>query len=310
MDQLPLIFIVGPTACGKSAIATELGRSIDGEIISCDALQVYREIDIASDKPSAEVRRLLPHHLIDIVSVTEDFNVAHYRHWAIDAIEDISKRGKRTLIVGGSGMYMSILLDGIFEGMPVNEELKQELTEELSQKGPAFLHERLIQLDPLAAKKIHPNDPQRILRALMVVQSTGEPLSALQQKREGLWGTRPIQIFALNRPREELYQRVEARIDAMFEKGLVEEIRAIASLPLSQTAQKLIGIPEVMGYLKDEYELERAKYLMKLNTRHYVKRQLTWFRRDKRLTWIDMAPGQSNQEIVGIIKESFQYGRL
>ena len=187
------------------------------------------------------------------------------------------------MIIGGSGMYMSVLLDGIFEGTVAEDDLREELTQELSAKGLAVLHERLKALDPQAAAKIHPNDPQRIIRALEVALSTGQPMSNLQQKREGLWGKMPIKIFALNRPRQELYQRVEARVEDMFAKGLVEEIKQVSALPLSTTARKIIGIPEVMGYLKGEYDLERAKYLMKLHTRHYVKRQLTWFRRDKRL---------------------------
>jgi tRNA dimethylallyltransferase len=198
-------------------------------------------------------------------------------------------------------MYMSVLLDGIVEGIVADDVLRQQLTRELAQKGQAFMHERLKVLDPQAAGKIHPNDPQRIIRALEVTLSTGQPFSQLQPKREGLWGTMPIKLFALNRPREELYRRVEARIDEMFTKGLVDEIKQVASMPLGLTASKIIGIPEVMGHLKGAYDLERAKYLMKLHTRHYVKRQLTWFRRDKRIEWIDIAAGQTVEQIAEII---------
>jgi tRNA dimethylallyltransferase len=296
-----LIFIVGPTAIGKSEIGLLLAEQLNAEIICCDALQVYREIAIASDKPLSKVRTLIPHHLLDVVSVTEDFNVARYRQLAVSAIQDVRTRGKTPLIVGGSGMYMSILLDGIFEGFNTDDDLREEISRRLDRQGSAALHEQLKILDPQAAVKIHPNDPQRIIRALEVALSTGQTLSQLQQKREGLWDKMPIKIFALNRPRQELYQRVEARIEDMFSKGLVEEIRQVSALPLSSTAQKLIGIPEVMGYLKGEHDLERAKYLMKLHTRHYVKRQLTWFRRDKRLTWIDIAPDQSARQVADII---------
>jgi tRNA dimethylallyltransferase len=296
-----LIFIVGPTAVGKSDIGLLLGQRFDAEIICCDALQVYREITIANDKPSAKARALVPHHLIDVVSVTEDFNVARYRQLAVAAIEDIHARGKTPVIIGGSGMYMSVLLDGIFEGGDTDDNLREELTQELKDKGALFLHERLRTVDPQAALKIHPNDPQRIIRALAVSMTTGQPLSQLQQKRDGLWDKMPIQLFALNRSREELYQRVEARVDEMFARGLVDEIKGVSILPLSVTAQKIIGIPEVTGYLKGEYDLERAKYLMKLNTRHYIKRQLTWFRRDKRLTWIDIASNQSAPQVSDII---------
>jgi tRNA dimethylallyltransferase len=303
MNDPVIIFIVGPTAVGKSETGLRVGGFLDkgAEIICCDAMQVYREITIASDKPSVELRARFPHHLVDIISVTEDFNVARYRELAEAAVRDVQARGKTPLIIGGSGMYMSVLLDGIFEGTAADGDLREELARELSIKGPGFLHERLKTLDPQAAAKIHPHDPRRIIRALEVALSTGQPLSSLQQKREGLWGKMPVKIFALNRPRQELYQRVEARVEGMFAKGLVEEIERVSGLPLSQTARKIIGVPEVMGYLKGEHDLERAKYLIKLNTRHYVKRQLTWFRRDKRLTWIDIAPDQSTYQIADII---------
>jgi tRNA dimethylallyltransferase len=302
MKDTVSIFIVGPTAAGKSEIGFCLAERLNAEIVCCDATQVYREIAIANDKPSAKVMTRLPHHLVDIISVTEDFNVARYRELAIPAIQDIKARGKTPLIIGGSGMYMSVLLDGIFEGITVEEDLREEISQQCDREGCAVLHERLKSLDPQAAAKIHPNDPQRIIRALEVVLSTGQPISSLQQKRDGLWGKAPIKIFAFNRPRQELYHRAEARVDAMFAQGLVEEIKKVSRLPLSPTARKIIGIPEVTGYLKKEHDLERAQYLMKLHTRHYVKRQLTWFRRDKRLTWIDIKQTDTKESIADQIE--------
>ena len=302
MNQPALIFIVGPTAVGKSETAMVLASKLNAEIISCDALQVYREINIVNDKPSRQTRAQIPHHLIDLISVTEDFNVARWRQLAEAAIKEIHARGKAALVVGGSGMYMSVLLDGIFEGEVLESALRKKLSVELSINGPQALHERLKSLDPNAAQKIHPNDPQRIIRALEVSLSAGKPLSQLQQKREGLWGKLPMSIFALNRERQELYHRVEARIDQMFKAGVVDEVKSISTLTLSRTAQKLIGVPEITGYLNGEYNLERAKYLMKLHTRHYVKRQLTWFRRDKRLTWVDILTGQSSQQVAETIE--------
>jgi len=301
LKEPSLVFIVGPTAVGKSEIGLSLAGRLNAEIICCDAMQVYREIAIASDKPSAQARALVPHHLAEMLSVTEDFNVARYRELAVPVIQDVQARGKIPLIVGGSGMYMSVLLDGIFEGVQGTDDLREELTQELKDKGPAFLHERLRVVDPQAAAKIHPNDPQRTIRALEVILSTGQSITGLQQKREGLWGKMPIKIFALNRPREELYQRAEARVEEMFSRGLLKEIEQVAALPLSVTARKIIGIPEVMGYLNGEHDLERAKYLMKLNTRHYIKRQLTWFRRDKRLTWVDITPDRSASQVADSI---------
>ena len=301
LNDRPLIFIVGPTAVGKSDIGLSASQRLCAEIICCDAMQVYREIAIANDKPSPKALALVRHHLADIISVTEEFNVARYSKLAVSAIQDVLSRGKTPLIVGGSGMYMSVLLDGIFEASMADDELREEISQRLELKGSAALHEELNILDPQAAAKIHPNDPQRIIRALEVVLSTGKPLSELQSKREGLWGKMPIKIFALNRPRPELYQRAEARVDDMFTKGIVDEIKQVSTLPLSITARKIIGVPEILGYLKGEHDLERAKYLMKLNTRHYIKRQLTWFRRDNRLTWIDIAPSYSVEDIAEII---------
>ena len=301
MKDIPLIFIVGPTAVGKSEIGLRTAEHLKGEIVCCDAMQVYREISIASDKPPQKILKELPHHVVDVVSVSEDFNVARFRQLAMMAIEDIRARGKTPLVVGGSGMYMSVLLDGIFEKDAGNEALRQELAQQASSQGLAALHERLEALDPQAAGKIHPHDPHRIIRALEVVLSTGEPMSLLQQKRLGVWNQMPVKAFALMRPREELYQRIEARVEEMFARGLVEEIRKVSQKPLSRTARMIIGIPEVTGYLKGEYDLTRAKYLMKLNSRHYAKRQLTWFRRDKRLKWINITSGQSAQQIADII---------
>jgi len=297
-----LIFIAGPTAVGKSEIGICLARRLNAEIICCDAMQVYREIAIASDRPKAGITSRVPHHLTGIISVTEEFNAARYRDLAMKAIQDTRSKGKIPLFVGGSGMYMSVLLDGIFEGVTIEEDLRKTLAKEEKSKGLGHLYERLKSLDPQAASKIHPNDPQRIIRALEVILSTGQPISGLQPKREGLWGKGPVMIFALNRPRQELYGRAEARVEDMFDKGLVEEVRNVSGLPLSLTAQKVIGVPEVMGHLKGEYELERAKYLMKLHTRHYIKRQLTWFRRDKRLTWIDIKKSDTPECVAGQIE--------
>ena len=303
-----LIFIVGPTGVGKTDAGFLLAQRIGGEIVSCDAMQVYREVNIACDKPSADMRRQVPHHMIDVVSVTEAFDVARFRALAIEAIDGIQKRGKVPVITGGSGMYMAVLLDGIFKTDVRDEALRGHLQQEAQTQGPEVLHQRLALLDPQAAIKIHSHDAKRIIRALEVVMTAGRPISQLQKEREGLWGHRPIKLFALDRPRASLYRRVEERIERMFAQGLVEEVRALAKLPLGRTAAALIGIPEVSGYLNGEYDLQRAKYLMKLKTRHYVKRQLTWFRRDERLKWINIEEGASAGEIADQIcrkKESY-----
>ena len=281
-----IIFIAGPTAIGKTQFALDLAKEITGEIISCDSMQVYREIRVASNKPSAEVLKEIPHHLINVVSIEEEFDAARFNRLALKAIEDIHRRERTPLVVGGTGLYMQILLDGIFESKPKNESLREELKEKAKEKGISFLYDILKIEDPAAAQKIHPNDLRRIIRALEVTRTEKRPFSELQKNRQGLWGKYDIQIFGLNRPRQELYERIEARVEQMFENGLVEEIKSLENRNWSKTAQNIIGVREVLGYLKKEYDLKRAKELMKLNTRHLAKKQLTWFRKDQRIEWI------------------------
>ncbi len=290
----PIYFLVGPTAVGKSAVAIELALKLNAQIIACDAMQVYREACIASDKPSADMRARVAHHLIDVVSVEEEFNVARYRSLALAAIDAIHSRGQIPLVVGGSGMYMMALLDGLFE----DGEPDTALRASLNARELRELQAELLQVDPLAASHITGNDRKRIVRALEVFHTTGVPISEQQKKRDGLWGKYDIRIIALDRPREELYRRVEARIDQMFEVGLVDEVKMLLGKKLSSTGSKIIGLPEVKGFLEGEYDLERAEYLMKLHTRHYVKRQMTWFRKDKRLEWAMIGVDETPKDVV------------
>jgi len=305
VERNQIIFIVGPTAVGKTAVACELARRLPGEIISCDAMQVYKEIHIASDKPSEELRKSVPHHLIDVVSVEEEFNVARYRALALEAIEDIRQRGRVPVFCGGSGLYMSAILDGLFEGGGADVEVRERLTQEAQEKGLPELYGRLKRLDPAASEKINPNDLMRIIRALEVFEVTGIPMSAMQLKRDGLWGAgaEDIRIFVLNRERAELYRRVEARVKEMFDCGLVDEVRAVLTKNVALAAGRLIGIPEVRGFLGGGYDLAEAQELMKLNTRHYVKRQLTWFRKEKRAQWVEISEGETTAAVVGRLVE-------
>lgn len=288
MKLKKIIFIVGPTAVGKTSLALLLAKKIKGEIISCDAMQVYKEVNIASNKPSPKIRQLIPHHLIDVVSISKSYNVVAFRKTALKTIRNIHRKNKIPIIVGGSGLYMNVLLDGIFEGAKKDLKLRLRLQKEAEEKGREFLYERLKRLDLKAAQKIHPNDTKRIIRALEVYLINKKPISQLQKKRQGLWGKYDIKIFALVRSRARLYERINERVERMFEDGLVDEMKNLLKRPWSPTASALIGVKEVKGFLKGEYNLERAKYLMKLHTRRYAKRQLTWFRKDKRLHWINL----------------------
>lgn len=304
-----IIFIVGPTGVGKSAVALKLSGTLNAEIISCDAMQVYREASIANDKPSEDDLKNAPHHMVSCVSVTEEFDVARYRKEAVAAIEDVVSRGKVPLVVGGSGMYVSILLDGIFEGGGEDPLLRRQLQEDAKVQGIEKLYQRLKKVDPVSAGKINQNDERRIIRALEVYVSNRKPISQLQKDRSGVWGKYDIKIFALNREREELYDRVNQRVDVMFERGLVAEVERLNQFRLSRTAQGLIGIPEVTGYLQGEKSLEEAKEILKMNTRHYVKRQLTWFRKDKRLTWLNIPSNESAEQTANRIVDILKDGR-
>ncbi len=297
-QKLPVIFLVGPTAVGKSALAIELAKKINAEIVSCDAMQVYREACIASDKPLREAQGGVPHHLIDVVSVEEEFNAARYRVLATAAIADIHARGKMPLVVGGSGMYMAALLDGLFDDGEPDENLRAAL----ARRSAGDLYAELMKIDPAAAQKIAFNDKRRTARALEVFYLTGVTISEQQKKRSGLWDSHDVRIIALEREREELYRRVEARVDDMFARGLVDEVKSLLTKKLSLTAARIIGIPEVDGFLRGEYSLEHAKNSLKLHTRHYVKRQMTWFRKDKRLAWLMLVSDESASAAVDKIQ--------
>ncbi|OGX26392.1 MAG: tRNA (adenosine(37)-N6)-dimethylallyltransferase MiaA [Omnitrophica WOR_2 bacterium RIFCSPHIGHO2_01_FULL_48_9] len=300
--SLKIIFIVGPTAVGKTEVAIALAERLKGEIVSCDSMQVYKEVSIASSKPTKEQLKKVPHHLIGIVPVKNNFDVAAFNCRALATIKKIQKRNKVPIVTGGSGMYMQVLLDGIFAGEKKAPVRPQAWQKDAESCGSEVLYQRLQAVDPQAAAKIHPHDTRRIMRALEVFFTQGKPISELQKKRKGLWGSgQEISIFALNREREELYKRIEQRVDQMFIYGIVEEMRGLLSKKLSKTAQGMIGLKEVGGFLKGEHDLQRAQYLLKRNTRHFAKRQLTWFRKDKRLQWINVEENDRVEEIVKAI---------
>ena len=305
-NRRSVIFIVGPTAVGKSEVALVLAQQLKGEIVSCDAMQVYKEISIATSKPSLEMLRKVPHHLINIQSVQEEFDVAKFNDLAQKAIAAILKKDRIPIIVGGSGMYMQVLLDGIFPGGGKDSQVRAKLEEEAKEKGDGALYTKLQRVDPDAAAKIHPRDQRRIIRALEVYETTRQPMSQIKKSREGLWGKYDIRIFALNRNRAELYNRINRRVDDMLAKGLVKEIEKLDAEKLSLTAQRIIGVDDILGYLKGEHDMERAQYLIQLNSRHLAKRQLTWFRKDKRLEWLMVAEHDTAPDIAKKINQEMK----
>ncbi|MBF0522097.1 MAG: tRNA (adenosine(37)-N6)-dimethylallyltransferase MiaA [Candidatus Omnitrophica bacterium] len=303
MRSPKIIFIVGPTAVGKSAVAVFLAKQIKGEIISCDAMQVYQEVHIASNKPSPQELKDIPHHLIDIVSVEQKFDVAQFNQLALVRIQEIHRKGHIPIVAGGSGFYAQVLLDGIFEDGERDEELREALKQKALEEGPGVLYEQLKMKDPKAAAKIHPNDVKKLIRAMEVCLSENKPISQLQPNRKGIWGQYDISLFVLNQPREKLYQRIDERVEEMFCQGLVDEIKSLLNKKLSYTAEGIIGVSEIRGYLNGEYPLEEAKNLMKRNTRHYAKRQVTWFKKDQRFEWIELSEGVSYDKVVEHIRK-------
>jgi len=300
-----IIFLVGPTATGKSAIGVILAKKINAEIISCDSMQIYKGMDILTSMPGPVLRKKVSHHLIRYQSPGREYNVSRYRDQASRKIKEILGRGRVPLFVGGTGHYMSIMLDGIFKAKAQNKALRNRLYKIAEKKGNIFLYRKLKKIDPQSAAKIHPNDTKRIIRALEVFQVTGKPISELQKQRKGLWQDYDVRIFCLNMPREELYQRINKRVNKMFAQGLIREVEKLLKNKLSRTASYAIGLREIKGYLAGAYGLEEAKRLVKRNTRAYAKRQLTWFREDKRIEWIETTckekPASVAQRICNII---------
>ena len=287
MKKGKIFFLIGPTAVGKTETAVLLAKKLNAEIISCDSMQIYKGMDIITSKPSKTLRRKIPHHLIDVLSAGKEYNVSKYRKDAVKIIKDIFSRRKIPLFVGGAGLYMSVLIDGIFETKAQDKNLREKLYKQSQLNANDYLYNRLKKVDLEAAVKIHPNDTKRIIRALEVFEITGKPISELQRLKKGLSENYDIVIFGLNMDREKLYIKIDERVDKMFRKGMVCEVKKLLKSKLSKTASCAIGIKELKGYFDGIYDLAAAKRLIKHNTRNYAKRQLTWFRKDKRIKWIE-----------------------
>ena len=284
-----LLIVLGPTAVGKSELAIELAATIDGEIINADSQQVYRYLDIGTGKPSRADRERVRHHLIDIVNPDEEFNAAMFRRLATESTEQIHGRKKNVIVCGGTGLYLKALTQGLFEGPGQDEEIRRSLEQQIEKEGQASLYRRLLQIDPRVESTIHPNDRQRIIRALEVYQLTGKPLSAWQ--REHAFREQPFEVLkiGLNRPRGELYDRINRRSERMVEDGLLEEVRGLMAKGYSLALKPLcsVGYRQMGQVLQGRQELLAAIEEMKQETRRLAKRQLTWFHGDKEIRWFD-----------------------
>jgi tRNA dimethylallyltransferase len=286
--------ITGPTATGKSAVALELAERHPVEIISVDSMQLYRGMDIGTAKPGPGERARVPHHLVDVLDPEESCNVARFCRLAREAAAGILARGRRPLLVGGSAMYLKGLLWGLMPAPGRDPGVRRSLEEELQRAGSAALHARLKAADPVAAERIHPNDVQRLMRALEYVVLTGRPISRGQQQFEGDPAVAHAMV-GLRRDRAELYERVERRVDRMIADGLLDEVRGLQGRIGPQAGQAL-GYKELMAHLEGRATLEEAVADVKRRTRRYAKHQLTWFRHFPTLQWLDLGAEESPAE--------------
>ena len=285
MDMI--IALVGPTGSGKTAASVALAGEGDAEIVNCDSRQIYRGLDIGSAKPTAAERAGVPHHLFDVVDPDQSYDAARYAAAARSAIAEITGRGRRVVVVGGTGLYLRALRFGLFAGPPADPALRARLTAE-DEAVPGSLHARLAQLDPDSAVRLHPNDRLRVIRALEVLEGTGRPLSAWHGAHRFAGDELPMRVVGLQVARADLYARLDARCAAMLDAGLLDEVRGlVARYDPTRPALQSIGYRQVAAHLRGECDLPAALEAMRRATRQFAKRQTTWFRAEPGIAWID-----------------------
>jgi tRNA dimethylallyltransferase len=295
--DLPMILLAGPTGVGKTALSIELARWLRTEIINADSMQVYRTMDIGTAKPTAEEQAAVVHHLLDVVTPDEPFDAARYHELARPIVDALHGSGKAPLVVGGAGLYMKVLTKGICSGPPSDPAIRMHLLDEIAASGSESLHQRLLEIDPSLGARLHPNDRQRILRALEVFNSTGQRLSDWQEEhgfRREAYRTIKLCLF---RPREELYERINRRVDDMMEQGFLDEVRRLLGMGYGPELKPMqaLGYKQLTQHLLRGGPLSVAVEEIKRDTRRYAKRQLTWFRGDPDFQWFE--PGQEPRVI-------------
>jgi len=311
LSEPPLLVLTGPTASGKSGWALELAfrfreKGLQPEILSADSAQVYRGMDLGTDKLLPAERQGIPHHLIDLVEPDQDFSAAQWAAAAREALARLAREHQPAILVGGTGFYLRALLRGLFPGPAADHALRARLEKEALLKGVPALHDRLREVDPISANRIHPNDLVRIVRALEVFELTGEPLSRHfeRQPRTSLAGFRVFRL-GLEVPRPELYRRINQRVEIMLAKGLVEEVKGLRAKGYGPElkSQKIIGYRQVHGYLDGQHDLSRTKELIQRDSRHYARRQLTWMRGEPELRWLN--PDSDPESLWSLIRQFF-----
>ena len=297
-----IVCICGPTAVGKTKYAIEAAKHIGGEIVSCDSMQLYKYMDIGSAKPTPEEQAQVPHYLVDQIDPREKFSVATYQKLAKAAIEEIFSKGKTPVIAGGTGLYLnSLLYDMDFSAPPSDDAYREALFREAEEKGVMAVYDRLKAADPDAADRIHPNNLKKVIRALEAAEA-GDKVKDFASEPVPTQDYDSI-LIGLSRERQELYDRINLRVDLLMEMGLLEEVKSLMEMGLGESdiSMKGIGYKEIIGYLKGEYPLEEAVRLIKRNTRHLAKRQMTWFKRYDDMMWLDISGYPSDEEAIEVM---------
>ncbi|SHE31369.1 tRNA dimethylallyltransferase [Tissierella praeacuta DSM 18095] len=290
-DKDNLFILIGPTAIGKTALSVELAKRINGEIISADSMQIYKYMNIGSAKITKEEMENIPHHLIDIIFPNEDFTVADFKNNAVKLIKDINSRGKLPIVAGGTGLYINSLVYNLnFTQVAPNEEIRVKLESLGDKHGNEYLHQELEKIDIKSAEKISVNDRKRIIRAIEIFEITGKPMSEHNKNFRVPVEDYNLVMIGLNMDRKELYNRINLRVDIMIEEGLVEEVNNLLKMGYNKELVSMqgIGYKEIIMYLEGNISLEKSVELIKQGSRNYAKRQLTWFRRDNRIKWMNV----------------------
>lgn len=309
----PLIILTGPTAVGKTKASIGLAKALNGEIISADSMQVYKYMDIGSAKIRPEEMQYIKHYLVDVLEPDEEFNVVRFQQMAKQAMDEIYAKGKIPIVVGGTGFYIQALLYDIdFTENDEDTSYREELEQLANEKGAEYLHEMLREVDPASAESIHANNVKRVIRALEFYKQTGKKISEHNEKERAKESPYEFCYFVLNDDRQLLYDRIDLRIDQMLEEGLLEEVTALKNKGYTKDMVSMqgLGYKEILDYLNGEYSLEEAIYILKRDTRHFAKRQLTWFRRERDVIWIDKNEYDHDEEKILDVMLSYVKERI
>ncbi len=295
----PLIVLTGPTAVGKTSLSISLAKAVKGEIISADSMQVYKKMDIGSAKIRSEEMQGIPHYLVDVLEPEEEFHIVKFQQMAKKAMEDIYSRGKIPILVGGTGFYIQAVTKDIdFTEAQQENDYRKELEALAEEKGGEHLHEMLRKVDPVSADAIHAHNVKRVIRALEFYHQNGSPISAHNEEQKQHESPYNLAYFVLNMPRELLYERIDLRVDQMMKEGLLEEVSRLKEegCHRGMVSMQGLGYKEILAYLDGEYPLEEAVRILKRDTRHFAKRQLTWFRREKDTIWMNKDEFDYNED--------------